>query len=206
MTLQRLEIEFEPIPLPEKVTTLLAAFSPYVEEHRVDIVNDYRGFVPCDYEMAYQCLKTLRASYELCGYRFCEWGSGLGVVASLAALVGFESYGIERGKEIAILSQQLAKENSINVDLVCGSFIPEGADKIVDEAYSANDGDIALYTEADDAYAELGMDIDCFDLIFAFPWPNDLELVKQLFAEYAASGAVLMTYNDRDKFTLLRKT
>lgn len=205
MSLQRLELKFEAMQLPAKVSDLLNALAPHVEQHRVDIKDNYRGFVPCDYELAYQQLAALYASHELCGDRFCEWGSGLGVVACLASMVGFESCGIEWNDEIATLSQQLADQNAIQVDLVSGSFIPQGAEHIVDDAYSANDGDIALYTEADDAYGQLGMDADSFDLIFAFPWPNDLELVKQIFYEYAATGAVLMTYNDREAFSLLRK-
>ena len=206
MTLERLEIDFQPTELPGKARDYLEAVDPFIEKHRVDVAKDFRGFVPCDYPLAYQNLKAIRDSYLLCGDRFCEWGSGLGVVAALAKLAGFEAYGIEKDEVVAEAASELVERFSIDVDLVCGSFIPADAQWIVDNAYAANDGDLALHTESDDAYEMLGEDIDSFDLIFAFPWPNDLDLVRRLFEEYAADGTVLMTYNDRDLFQFHRKS
>ncbi|MCP4304261.1 MAG: hypothetical protein GY788_05135, partial [bacterium] len=40
-------------------------------------------------------LKALRRQGILSGGNFCDWGSGIGVIAGLAALNGFDAYGVE---------------------------------------------------------------------------------------------------------------
>lgn len=205
MSLSVLEFDYEIGAVPPPVRAYLDYVEPYIERHRVDVAKHFRGFVPCDYEAAYHCLRALSDSYLLCGNRFCEWGSGLGVVASLASFVGFESYGIERDVEVATAGEAICRQRQLKVTLATGSFIPANAESIVDDAYMANDGDIASFTEADDAYEVLGADVDSFDLVFAFPWPNDVDLIQGLFEHFAATGSVLMTYNDRDRFQLYRK-
>ncbi len=46
--------------------------------------------------------------------------------------------------------------------------------------------------------------IDDFDVIFAFPWPAEEEMYCDLFARFAASGALLVTYSALDDVRVYR--
>ena len=56
-----------------------------------------------------------------------------------------------------------------------------------------------------DSYAELGVEIDEFDIVFCFPWPTDETLTAEIFDRCAATGAVLLTYGEMNGYTLRRK-
>ena len=47
------------------------------------------GFVPCQFPRVARAVQTMVKQQLAQGTTFCEWGSGLGVVAGLAALFGF---------------------------------------------------------------------------------------------------------------------
>src|SRR5947207_463559 len=53
------------------------------------------AFVPGDYAGAYRVLRAVAEADVARGTRFCEWGSGFGVVTGLAAALDYEAYGIE---------------------------------------------------------------------------------------------------------------
>ena len=57
--------------------------------------NRSPAFVACNFAGAYGILEHLAAQAEAAGTLFCEWGSGFGVVACLAALLEFDACGIE---------------------------------------------------------------------------------------------------------------
>ena len=97
------------IPVPHSITR--AALSPaaarliqdasrridyFTRSHRPRIDN----FVVCDFALADAAIDWICRERLLCGDSFCEWGSGLGVVASMAAMLGFESYGIEIDEQL----------------------------------------------------------------------------------------------------------
>ena len=46
-----------------------------------------------------------------------------------------------------------------------------------------------------DAYEDLGLDVDDFGLIFAYPWPGDEQVLEDLFDQYAATDSVLLTFH-----------
>ena len=56
-----------------------------------------------------------------------------------------------------------------------------------------------------DAYEQMEMDIDDFDVIFAYPWPGEQWVMARLFDRFAAVGALLVTYNDVEGIHLFRK-
>ena len=64
-------------------------------------------FVPSNYELAWRTLDALPRG------RFCEWGSGLGVVTGLAELLGFDACGIEADAELCQKSQLLFASNGL---------------------------------------------------------------------------------------------
>jgi hypothetical protein len=159
------------------------------------------GFVPSDGGRAYGVLRALAAAHLTPGGLFCEWGSGFGVVASLAAMLDFDACGIEIEGELVDAAQQLADDFGLPVEFICGSFIPQGGGPSGD----ASDGFAWLTPDEGTTEAELGLGPADFDVIFAYPWPDEERLIEDLFERHAAIGAVLVTYHGSDDFRLRRK-
>src|SRR5262245_43662383 len=66
-------------------------------ERRIERWQDecrHLAFVPCDFGRAYRVLRALADAHASPGRLFCEWGSGYGVVACLAAMLDFDAVGI----------------------------------------------------------------------------------------------------------------
>src|SRR6266516_8182748 len=57
---------------------------------------------------------------------FCEWGSGFGTATCLAALLGYEAYGIEIDEELVRRSRASARRLGMPVEILCTSLFPEG--------------------------------------------------------------------------------
>ena len=160
------------------------------------------GFVPSDFARTYQVLRAVGSSNLTPGNLFCEWGSGFGVVACLAALLGFDACGIEIEGELVDAAQQLADDFELPVEFIRGSFIPRGG-----EACVQRDDEFAwLTTDGGNTHEELGLAPDTLDVIFAYPWPDEERVTGVLFERYAAVGAVLVTYHGGEDFRLRRKT
>ena len=205
MTLSCVDFNQTSVTTPSEIHAFLEASDHLVERHRVNTKTSFRGFVPSDYAEIYRCLKMVYDSQLLCGDRFCEWGSGVSVVASLAAMIGFESYGIEYNGDLCTVAEGICEDFDVAVELVNGSFIPDGVEDLVNKAFATHNGELALHTDPDHAYEEMGYDINDFDLIFAYPWPNDVELTHEIFDRCAAQGAMLLAYYDADSIALFRK-
>jgi hypothetical protein len=158
------------------------------------------AFVPSDYRHAYQALRAVADASPAGGGLFCEWGSGLGVVACLASLLGFDACGIEAEGGLVDEARRLADDFGLPVEFAHGSFLPAG--------YDAGDPDefAWLATGVGSGYGELGLGPDDFDVIFAYPWPDEERLTAALFAHRARAGAILVTYHATDDLRLKRKT
>ncbi|MEM9658388.1 MAG: hypothetical protein AAF961_08510, partial [Planctomycetota bacterium] len=146
MTLVHVEFEYESVSLPSEVIAFLQGIDHVVERHRVDAGTNYRGFVPSDYATVYQCLKTVHDSQLLRGERFGEWGSGVSVVAALAAMMGYESFAFEYNSELCVVAEEICEDFDLPVSVVNGSFIPDGMEELVDQAFAAQNGEMALHT------------------------------------------------------------
>ncbi len=192
--------------MPSDVRSYLDAMAPRVEQFHSPAPGGFRGFVPCDYAGFYAALSQVRTRQLACGNVFCEWGSGLGIATCLAQQLGYRAAGIEIDEPLVEAAERFAAEFALEVDFVLGSFLPRGVDDLVDEAYADNDGCLSLIAHAGDAYEELGRDVRDFDVIFAFPWPNDEALTAQVFLRCASEGALLLTYDETDHYRLRRKT
>jgi hypothetical protein len=156
----------------------------------------FQGYVSADYEGIYRKLKKLRSRATT----FLEWGSGLGVVTIMASCLGFEAYGIEVEPELVEYSRRLAEKFACKPTFACGSFIPSEF-----EARIAN-GDEFHRTIADEvsAYDQLDMELRDFDLVYAFPWPEELTVFRSMMRKCAAPSTLFLRYDAREGLALSR--
>jgi hypothetical protein len=201
-----LELEIDDAPLPAEATELIEAAQIRVDQFMADAAAQLTAFVPSDYATVCRALRAIAAGNLATGRAFCEWGSGFGVVASLATQFDWDASGIEIEAPLVASARRLAEDFDLPVQFVHGSFIPEGAEAIADQATTAGAADFAwITTDVDGAYQELGLEPDDFDLIFAYPWPGEEHVIDSLFERSAADGALLLTYNQYDAIRLCRK-
>jgi hypothetical protein len=115
-------------------------------------------------------------------------------------MLDFDACGIEIQPELVDAARELADEFGLPVEFVRGSFIPPGGDACL------GDGEFAwLTTDEDGSQEELGLGPDAFDVIFAYPWPDEERAVAALFERHAAAGALLLTYHSGEDVRLRRK-
>jgi hypothetical protein len=206
MPLVDIEISTNGSVLPDDVADFLREVDSRVDRFVRNSSDHVTSFVPSDFVTVYHALRVISDTNLAAGASFCEWGSGFGVVASLAAMLEFNVCGIEIERSLVDASQRLADDYGLPVEFIHGSFIPEGAEAFADETLADNNADFFwLVTDADDAYDKLGLDPDDFDVVFAYPWPGEESLIESLFEEYAAEGALLLTYGQFDSVRLQRK-
>ena len=183
-------------------------------EHLIDLGNDriaefmlssdetIENFVTCDFHLIDLAMTWLQQNHLITGNNFCEFGSGYGVVTLLAADRGMKAVGIEIEPTLVERSTALAAELNLDAEFYCGSFIPRDIGDLTELAADIENVD----TSQGDVYKEIGMAMDEFDLMFAFPWPGESGFFEAVFDAGAASGALLMTYRGRDGVDVVRKT
>ena len=184
---------------PRDVRTFLHEADRRIERFQRD--HHIPGFVPSDFARIYDALRSLAAADLAPGNLFCEWGSGFGVVACLASMLEFDACGIEIEGELVDEARQLAEDFDLPVEFIRGSFIPPGS-----KGCLAPDSEFGwLTTHPGNAHEELGYGPDDFDVIFAYPWPDEERGVSALFERHAGAGALLLTYHGGDDLRLRRK-
>lgn len=192
--------------MPDEIVAFLREADERVSQFLQASPRRATGFVPSDFKTIYHALQAITDENLAPGNSLCEWGSGFGVVTSLASMLEFMACGIEIEEELVEASRLLADDFGLPVEFVQGSFIPSGAESCVDEAYAENNAEYSwLITDADDGYEELQLDPEDFDVVFAYPWPGEEYLITSLFEKYAARGALLLTYNSLESVRLRRK-
>jgi hypothetical protein len=196
-----LPLQFAPPPpvLPRDVRLFLKEAERRIE--RFQRHSRCPAFVPSDYPRVYAALHLIEETGLAAGQSFCEWGSGFGVVAGLASLLGFDACGIEAEGELVTRARLLARDFDLPVTFAHGSFLPAAAAR-----YGKPGEDHAwLETDMPSGYPELGLDADDFDLIFAYPWPDEEGLTARLFESHGRAGALLVTYHGGADLRLHRR-
>ncbi len=196
------DVEWSSVPLSSSAASFLRD-----ADARIDAFFDERksarrvGFYPSDYPLAFGVLHEL---LHMDGHArsFCEWGSGFGVVAGLASMLGFDAQGIEIDRELVKISRDLLETHRLDVEILEGSFIPQ---EFAERAY-VSDQETRTDLSGPGAIDEVDVEIDDFDVIFAFPWPNEEDMFLELFAEFAATGAFFITYHALEEFRVYRKS
>ena len=199
MPLVNLELSFDKVEIPPEVQTFLREATRRVDEFQ--LTSRVPGFVASDFSLVYSVLHALAEADIAPAKLFCEWGSGYGVVACLAAFLDFDPVGIEIDPELVQEARDLARDFDLPVEFVCGSFIPHGA-KV---SLKPSEGYSWLTTDGTSAHEELGLSTDDFAIIFAYPWPDEEFVLANLFEEYAAPGAILVTYHGGDEIVVRQK-
>lgn len=191
--------------VPEDVSTLLREAQLRIDAYLRTRSGSSHSFVPSEFATVYHALRAIVEGNLAPGNLFCEWGSGFGVVASLAAMLEFDAYGIEIEPDLVDASRRLADHFDLPVTFVHGSLIPRGAEEHAEAACVENSSAFFwLVTDADDAYNELGFESNDVDVLFAYPWPGEECLFETLFEKHGAEGALLLTYSEYDSVRLLR--
>ena len=189
-------------PIPDRIARFLDDAAMLIDRF-IDVHKDnpVAGFVPSDYVLVYRVLESLRQSPIAAGLEFCEWGSGMGVIADLASMLGFNAVGIEIERRLVESARELAAAFRLPVQFACGSYVPDDYVPDVDDDPSH----VMTLEPGRAAYDELGLDPSDFDVIFAYPWPGEDDVVTSLFEQAAARGAVLLTFHGQDGVLLRRK-
>jgi hypothetical protein len=198
MALIELDLDIAPIPLPQAVRALLREADRRIR--RFQAAHRIAAFVPSDFALAYAGLRALAATGVATGGSFCEWGSGFGVVTCLAAYLGWDACGIEADGRLVDAARDLAEDFGLGAEFACGTFIPPEAEAFAD-AY----GGTSLVDGSAEGYAELERGLTEFDAIYAYPWPGEEVVMTGLFDQFAAEGAVLLTYHGHDGMRVHRK-
>ncbi|MFT4841831.1 MAG: hypothetical protein ACI8UD_001507 [Planctomycetota bacterium] len=200
MELEQLQIAIEPAPLPPRVATYLASAKARIDrwfaqpEHQTGI-----GFIPSDYEQVWQALAAIKREHPD-ARRLLEWGSGYGVIVGFGALLGLEAHGIEIEGDLVTSANELLAEHDLSATTVQGSFVPTD---FIDEGL--DDLETRTVLGQPDAYDNLGRDLDDFDLVFAYPWPTEEELYREIFRRGADYGAILLTWSRQEGIRAYRK-
>ena len=74
------------------------------------------GFVSSDSAHVWRVLSGLEPG------RFCEWGSGMGIVAGMAHMLGHQAIGIELNEELVNASRQLLEEFGLDCQIHRASY------------------------------------------------------------------------------------
>jgi SAM-dependent methyltransferase len=193
-------IECEVVALPAEARRFLVE----AERRILDFQQSAKipGFVPSDFERVYAVLQTISEQSLAAGPRFCEWGSGFGVVAGFAAMLGFETFGIEIELDLVEAARELADDFELPVEFVHGSFIPRGGEALFDRQTAFS----WLVAESDGAYESMELDADDFDVTFCYPWPDEQHVTAEVFERYASDGAILISFHGGDDIRVRRKT
>ncbi len=200
MAIIQIDLPISGIKISPEIARFIKSADRMMEEY--DDANEYRkrpNFVHCDPQLFYA---TIRYATDLnlpLGRVFCEWGSGFGMSTCIAALLGYEAYGIELDPEVVKLSRKLAQSQDINATILETSYFPNGFSSypgsgddelIVPPEYSRIHGEVRHMPR----YEGMACDTDEIDLFFVYPWPKEHEMFQDLFNAVAGDGAVLIAY------------
>lgn len=202
MRLRDLEFTFSEEDLPAEVTHFIETAEERIRLFQEDLKGaTIPAFVPSDFQKVYRALEQVRDRNLAPGTLFCEWGSGFGVVAGLATMLGFDAHAIEINHDLMDQAEALAADFDLPIEFARGTFVPEEGDVYLDQTNEFE----WLSPGGANGYEALGLEADDFDVIFAFPWPGEEIVVENLFVRFAGEGALLVTFHGIEEVRIRRK-
>jgi hypothetical protein len=119
MALEAIAMEGPEARVSDQVTRLIATCSRGWERFFADH-DDHQAprFVPSVPERVFAVLAEVTTRNLPPTRVFCEWGSGFGTATCLAALLGYEAYGLEVDAELVRLSRAMAWRLGIPVTVM----------------------------------------------------------------------------------------
>lgn len=188
------DIEISDDPLLEEMRALWKEADEIWDEFHEQ--SGFGGYVSADYVEVYQALVKLRDQVDT----VLEWGSGLGVVAIMASRLGFQSYGIEVEPVLVEHAERLAEQYGPETQFAVGSFIPD------DYEWGSELPGNPSRTETDSraAYDELDMQPHDFDLIYAYPWPDEHGLYLDIIKNHCGENSLFLRFDAREGISLTR--
>src|SRR6266568_7724590 len=129
MAIEEIAMEGPEARVSDTVARLIATCSRGWERFFADHADHQAPrFVPSVPERVFAVLEEVTTRKLPPNRVFCEWGSGFGTATCLAALLGYEAYGLEIDEELVRLSRAIARRLGIPVTMLCTSLFPEGYD------------------------------------------------------------------------------
>lgn len=157
--------------------------------HEFDLLHrqrEWHPFVAANYRDVLDVLLPLRQP----GAMFLEWGSATGVITIMADMLGFQAYGIEIDGTLVDIARRLATKYQSHATFAAGSYLPMG--------YEWRDptGDRRTGTvgEGISGYLELKHPLEDFDIVFAYPWPGEAEIMQDVMRRYGRPDARLILH------------
>ncbi len=211
MAIEEIATEGPAARVSDQVARLIATCSRGWERFFADHADHQAPrFVPSVPERVFAVLEEVTTRKLPPNRVFCEWGSGFGTATCMASLLGYEAYGLESDEELVRLSRAIARRLGIPVKILCTSLFPAGYG-----AYSGVDGAALVTPESVSDHNDEGrgprrydgMDIAIADIgsFFAYPWPEERELMQELFDAVAMEGAILVVYHTDKDIRVFRK-
>jgi hypothetical protein len=213
MAIEAIAMEGPEAYVSDHVARLIATCSRGWERFFADHDDDQAPrFVPSVPERVFAVLEEITTRRLPPTRVFCEWGSGFGTATCLAALLGYEAYGLEIDEELVRLSRAIARRLGIPVQILCTSLFPEGY-----EAYAGGDGaavvlpaSVRAHHDTDKTRGPLRYDgmksaIADIGVFFAYPWPEERERMQELFEAVAREEALLVVYHTDTDIRVFRK-
>lgn len=196
MTLQEIELPASSVSLPPEVENFLAVAHRYTETFYGEQLGlRYPKYVPSDAALFYTSLTYLQNEGLLQGNRFCEWGSGFGIACGVAALCGMDAVGLELETELVARSRDLLTECDLSVEILNLSYFPEGFDE--SEGHGGKDLIIPPHASGGPYVGSPqydGLDPEEVDVFYVYPYPDQEEMMQDLFETIATPGAILLMY------------
>jgi hypothetical protein len=215
MPLEEIELSLPtpPYSAPEAVAQWTAESDRRIDEFFHSERNrKLPKYLPSDPELLHAVLQSITEDDLPLGRVFCEWGSGFGVGTGIAALLGYEAWGIELEDELVGIAEKLADDMGVDANFLATSYLPEGY-----ESAEGVGGEIlirdAVFSHPDDTAGRVGeigyegmdRELSEVDVFYVYPWPYQQEFMHQLFDALAVEGAILITYLGSGEISVWRK-
>ena len=174
----------------------------YISEHdglSRAIVARYHwghGYFSTNLVEAWRRLASIADKYSMRGEVFVEWGSGLAGVSVCAAQLGFQATAIEQDARLCREATRLAQLVEWPIHVRQDSFL---SGRLIRNHQGSDFRGVKLVEQ------KIRVATRHRTLFFAYPWPGELGLIKEVFEGQGAEHDLLLCHLGVDEFALFAK-